>query len=146
MKPTKTCPGFHILKKDLSILMFTDKMLHGETFQCGPHEMFGFGAGALTVDAAAAFQGKTWGTSTGLKTCSRVLRFRVAGSCCYSLSCCSAGGKMGVTVFKILRATEYVVAVDDGKKELTRVCDLLYQAILSPTPPTLNRRPGFFKS
>ena len=75
MKPTKTCPGFHILKKDLSILMFTDKMLHGETFQCGPHEMFGFGVGALTVDAAAAFQGQTSATSTGLKTFSPALLF-----------------------------------------------------------------------
>ena len=46
---------------------------------------------------------------------------------------------MGVTVFKILRDTEYVVAVDDGKKELTRVCDLLYQAITSLSHPTLNR-------
>ena len=60
MKPTRTLPGIHILK-DRNLLLFVDPTLRGGQglrLQ-GGCELFGFGTGALTMDSADVFRGRS---------------------------------------------------------------------------------------
>ena len=56
MKATPKQPGVYITKKK-EVMLFIEKELHGEAFDCPACELFGFGTGALICEATAALQG-----------------------------------------------------------------------------------------
>ena len=56
MKPTPKQPGIYITKKK-EVMLFVEKEMHGEAFDCPACELFGFGTGALICEATEALQG-----------------------------------------------------------------------------------------
>lgn len=57
VKPTPKQPGIYITKKK-EVMLFVEKEMHGEAFDCPACELFGFGTGALICEATEALQGQ----------------------------------------------------------------------------------------